>query len=334
MSTNLLELADRLRSEADAYEYLEELRWAGQPYCPHCGSVREHYFLKPANGSSRKTTRGSVSERRVWKCADCRKQFTVLTGTIFHGTKIPVRKWLLVIFDMASSKNGISAREIERKYGLATKTAWFMAHRIREAMKREPIAGLLSGRVISDETWYGGKPRNRHGHDPKQHVQRTGNDKTPIVALVSRETGEVRSQAVPDVTGTTLKQVLRSHTDPAQTNLHTDAGLQYRKLGAEFASHETVDHGAREYVRGDVTTNHAETYFSQLKRSLDGTHHHVSVEHLDRYLAEFDFRYSTCKDSDSERMNRIISRTGGRRLTYREPAGAYRGREVPAASLG
>jgi len=324
MSINLLELADRLRTEADAYEYLEELRWAGQPFCPHCGSVREHYFLKPANGSSRKTTRGSSSERRVWKCAECRKQFTVLTGTIFHGTKIPVRKWLLVIFDMASCKNGMSAREIERKYDLATKTAWFMAHRIREAMKREPIAGLLTGRVVADETWYGGKPSNRHKSARKPRKQ-GHTDKTPIVSLISRETGEVRSEilgrttATPVINGDNLREVLIKHVDPAETHLHTDAGMHYRKVASMFAAHTAVDHVIGEYVSGDVSTNQAENYFSQLKRSLDGTHHHVSVEHLPRYLAEFDFRRTTCKDTDGERMNRIISRTGSRRLTYREP---------------
>ena len=321
MTTNLLELADRLRTEADAYEYLEELRWAGRPICPHCGSVREHYFLKPANGTSRKTTRGSASERRVWKCADCRKQFTVLVGTIFHGSHIPVRKWLLVIFDMASAKNGISAREIERKYGLASKSAWHMAHRVREAMKREPIAGLLSGRVVADETWYGGKPTNRHGHDSRGSMKGQ-HDRTPIMSLVSRETGEVRSQVIPDVRGETLRAVLHTHTDPSKTHLQTDLLPSYRAPGREFASHSTVDHEAHEYVRDGATTNHAEGYFAQLKRSLDGTHHHVSREHLDRYLAEFDFRYTTCKQTDGERMNRIISRTGGRRLMYREPTGA------------
>src|ERR1035441_249735 len=137
MSISMLDLADRLRPEADAYESLEEMRWAGQPFCPHCGSVSEHYFLKPANGTSRKTRTGSASERRVWKCRDCRKQFTVLTGTIFHGTKIPVRTWVFVIFEMCASKNGVAAREIERKYGLTAKSAWFMTHRIEEGKKRE-----------------------------------------------------------------------------------------------------------------------------------------------------------------------------------------------------
>lgn len=155
-------LMNRLSSEAAAYELLEDLRWDGVPVCPHCGSVAQHYFLTPANGSSRKTRTGAKSERRVWKCKDCRRQFSVLTGTIFHGSKISVRTWVLVILEMCAAKNGISAREVERKYDLTPKTAWFMLHRIREAMKLEPLAGLLSGGVQADETWIGGDPKNRH----------------------------------------------------------------------------------------------------------------------------------------------------------------------------
>jgi transposase-like protein len=320
-SINVLKLADELRTEGDAYLYLERLRWGDRPVCPHCGSVRKHYFLKPANGKARKTRTGAPTERRVWKCADCRKQFTVLTGTIFHGTKIPVRTWVFVIFEMCSSKNGIAAREIERKYGLTPKSAWFMAHRIREAMKREPIAGLLSGRVVADETWYGGKPSNRHGHNPKGQPRgmRAG-DKTPIVTLVSRETGEVRSQVVPNVKALTLRAVLFENADRDTTHLQTDASMGYTAVGRAFPQHSTVDHESREYARDGVTTNHAENYFSQLKRSLDGTYHHVSVEHLDRYLAEFDFRHSTCKDTDTERVNALVGRVAGRRLMYRQPA--------------
>jgi transposase-like protein len=164
MGLSMIQLADKLREEADAYKFLEDLRWNGQPVCPHCGAT-EPYFLNPQNGTARRTRTGTESQRRVWKCRACRKQFSALTGTIFHGTKIPVRTWVFVVFEMASSKNGVAAREIERKYNLTPKTAWFMCHRIREAMKREPMAGLLTGRVVADETYIGGKPKNRHkGH--------------------------------------------------------------------------------------------------------------------------------------------------------------------------
>ncbi|HXW59832.1 MAG TPA: IS1595 family transposase [Solirubrobacteraceae bacterium] len=320
MSINLLQLADHLRSEAGAYELLEHMRWGDKPVCPHCGSVRKHYFLKAKDGA-RKTRTGSATERRVWKCADCRRQFTVLVGTIFHGSKIPLRIWLLVIFDACSAKNGISAREVERKYGLTAKTAWFMMHRIREAMKREPMAGMLAGRVILDETWVGGAPKNRHGNKRSKRPQGL-TDKTPVVALVSRETGEVRSQAVPNVRAENLRPILQANINTKRAHLHTDSGTQYPQLAEPFAAHSTVDHKAGEYVRQDVTTNHAETFFSQLKRSLSGTFHHVSREHLDRYLAEFDFRYTTCKLSDTERVDLLVGRVGGRRLMYRQPAAA------------
>lgn len=139
MEVSIPQLALKVPTEAAAYELLEQLRRDGEPVCPHCGEAdRRPYFLKPANGSSRKTNKGTMSERRVWKCAGCRKQFSVLTGTIFHGSKVPVRTWLFVVFEMCASKNGVSAREIERKYDLTPKTAWFMLHRIREAMKKQP----------------------------------------------------------------------------------------------------------------------------------------------------------------------------------------------------
>jgi transposase-like protein len=319
----LLQLADRLRSEADAYEYLEDLRWHGRPVCPHCGGLKP-YFLTPKNGQTRKTTRDAVSERRVWKCRECRKQFSVLTGTIFHGTKIPVRTWCMVIFEMASSKNGVAAREIQRKYGLTIKTAWFMMHRIREAMKREPVAGLLRGEVAVDETYIGGKPSNRHRNDPRERSRGFGEtDKTAVVTLVHRETGEVRSAVLDRVTGENLSEslkwaIMREAWTP-DTHLQTDSSFHYPRIASRFASHTSVDHQAGEYVRGNVTTNQVEGFFSQLKRSIDGTHHHVSRAHLHRYLAEFDFRYSNCKISDQGKMEMIINRTTGRRMSYRRP---------------
>jgi transposase-like protein len=311
-------LAKKIPDEDAAYRFLEELRWGDRPVCPHCGSVRKPYFLTPQNGG-RKTTRGKVSPRRVWKCADCRKQFTVTTGTIFHGSHIPIRDWLFVTFEMVSSKNGVSGREIERKYGMSPKSAWFMLHRIREAMKRDGTATMLSGIVIADETWIGGKPHNMHRKQrfAKDHYGK--DNKTPVLSLVSRETGEVRSQVVRDVRGDTLRSAIEREADLPATTLHTDNAMGYTKIGWKAAGHESVNHTMGEYVRDGVTTNHAEGFFSQLKRSLDGTYHAVSVEHLNRYLAEFDFRYSTRKISDTRRMERLMGQVGGRRLTYRDP---------------
>ena len=159
------QLANLVQTEADAYEFLEELRWSeGTPdACPLCGVTEsKFYFLAPRDGSEgRKTRTGANTQRRVWKCAACRKQFSVLTGTVFHGSKIPVKTWLFVVFEMCASKNGVSGREIERKYDLTPKSAWFMLHRIREAMKPgTPLGGLLGGAVQVDETWIGGNPKN------------------------------------------------------------------------------------------------------------------------------------------------------------------------------
>ena len=311
---NLMALADRVTDDVDAYLLLEDLRWGGEPVCPHCNAGNP-YFLKPANGSSRKTRTGSMSVRRVWKCRSCRKQFSVLTGTIFHGTKISIRTWLFVIFEMCASKNGVAAREIERKYNLTPKTAWYMLHRIREAMKREPLASMLTGTVVSDETYIGGKPKNRHGHRYGKGGQGQS-DKTPVVSRVSADSGEVRSFVVDRVTRSNITDVLTSNIDQNAV-IHTDESSVYTPVGATFAGHETVHHGEYEYVRNGVSTNPAEGYFSQLKRSLDGTHHHVSVRHLLRYLAEHDFRYSTRKLSDGARSESLIAQTTGRRLAYR-----------------
>lgn len=314
-------LMKRLTSELEAYLLLEELRWPeGQPdCCPHCAAVGRQYFLNPANGADRATRTGSRSERRVWKCGHCRKQYSVLTGTVFHGTKISIRTWLLVVLEMCAAKNGVSAREIERKYDLSPKSAWFMLHRIREAMKRDPMAGLFRGAVQADETWIGGDPKNRHRNDPREAERgKYGSDKQPVFALVHYETREVRSAVVNDVTGKTLMDKIAENTDMKATYLHTDGAASYKTVAPHVREHEAVDHDAGIWKRpGGASTNLAEGYFSQLKRSLDGTHHHVSTEHLSRYLAQFDFMYSNCKDTDSERMRRLLGQVTGRRLTYK-----------------
>jgi transposase-like protein len=316
---SLPKIAQRIPDESEAYEFMEELRWHGRPVCPHCGSIGEHYFLTPWKGT-RETSTGKASFRRLWKCRDCREQFSVLTGTIMHGTHVPIRTWVLVIFEMVSSKNGVASREIERKYGLSPKTAWFLLHRIREGMRRDPVASLFSGVVVADETWIGGDPANKHRDrvardDLGNMVHRT--EKTPVLSLVEKRTGEVRSRVVPRVNTANLRRVIEQEVDVPHTLFHTDSASCYNEFDWRAAGHKRVDHAVGEYVRGDVSTNRLENYFSQLKRSIDGTHHHVSREHLPRYLAEFDFRYSTCDETDPARMARLMSRVAGRRLTYR-----------------
>ncbi len=315
------ELAKDLPDEDSAYRYLEKLRWPDQPVCPHCGSVNNHYFLKP-QGEGRKTRTGTVSTRRVWKCKDCRKQFSVTTGTIFHGTRVPLRIWLFVLFEMVANKNGIAAREIERKYGVAPKTAWLMTQKIREAMKnRGPH--MLVGTIVADETWVGGSISNMHQSKRDEAVQitpgskLTHSHKTPVLCLINSETGESRSAVVTDVSGKTLRKHIARNVEMDSSHLMTDEALAYKTFSHEFSSHQSVNHSKGEYVRGNVTSNKAENFFSQLKRSIDGTHHSVSKEHLNRYLGEYDFRYSTRLMDDTQRLGMLVDRTAGVRVSYK-----------------
>ena len=314
---SVVKIAERLRTEADAYLMLEELRWGGQPpACPKCGEVGKTYYMAPRDGTvSRSTRTGARSQRRVWKCRGCRQQFSVLTDTIFHGTKISIRTWLLVIFEVCASKNSVSAWEISRKYSITNESAWHMMHRIREAMKREPVAGLLRGTIVVDETWFGGKDSNRHA-DKRTNPGAGHTDKQPIMALVDYETREVRSHAVADVTAHSLSTVIAEQVDIDRSQLWTDSSPSYKNVGKRFNAHHAVDHSAGEYVRNGAGTNLAEGYFSQLKRSLDGTHHHVSRQHLGRYLAQFDWLYSNCRLDDSSRLRLLLGNVDGRRLTY------------------
>lgn len=321
---NLASLPKYLSDESEAWALLERLRWTdGAPVCPHCGVKDEkHYPIKPKSGQ-RQTRTGAVSYRRLWKCRDkaCRKQFSVLVGTIFESSKVPVSKWLLALYLMSAAKNGISALELQRHLGLGSyQTAWFMNHRLREAMKREPVAPLMSGTVVADETFIGGKPKNKHRQGRAKRIGGGGGQAhmQPVLALVDRETGEVRASTVTDVTGPTLRKATAAEVDFATSHLVTDGGKQHRDMGrADFLSHEWVDHSNYEYVRGSVTTNQAEAFFAQFKRSLDGTFHNVSRKHLDRYATEFAFRWNTSKQTDHQRAMAIMQGTEGRRLTYR-----------------
>lgn len=335
MKLTLAELRKRVTDEHDAYLLLEQLRWgkdAERLTCPHCGNEKA-YFLNPkggARGTGKPKADGkrTQSVRRVWKCAKCRKQFSVLTNTIFHGTKVSLADWLTVMVLMCSAKNGISAREVERLIGVTPETAWFMLHRLREAMKREPVVGMLSGVIVADETFMGGSFKNKPKGSRKNYTAgRAGGpyDKTPVLSLIDTATGEVRSQVLARVDGANLRKAIAEQVDLPNTTLHTDKLAGYNVVARETAAHHTVDHKADEYVRyephGMVSTNHAEGYFSRLKRSIDGTHHHVTTAHLPRYLAEFDFKYSTRKLSDTARLQQMVDNAEGRRLSYRPLTG-------------
>jgi transposase-like protein len=250
------DLAKRITNEADAYGYMERLRWPDGPICPHCGN-KGAYFLKPANGLSRATRTGSHSQRRVWKCSKCRKQFSVTTGTIFHGSKVSLQTWLFVFFEMCANKNGLAAREVERKYGVSPKTAWFMTQRIREAMRKKAPDALV-GTIVADETWIGGDPNRMNNQTRERVAARQRRDfrptlsgrsrigpttvKTPVMSLVDAETGEVRSRVVTDVTAASLRKVMAEQVDMERSTLHTDESGAYWRMGREFTAHHTVNH--------------------------------------------------------------------------------------------
>lgn len=314
--TTIASLSREVTTEAEAYAYLEGLRWKGCPTCAHCDGS-DVYLITPKNGTSRATRTGAQSERRVWKCRECSKQFSVLTGTIMHGTKLPIRIWVLVYFDFMSAKNGMSAREVERKYGVCPRSAWFMLHRIREAMRWDHRRdGRFHGLVVADETYMGGHPKNRHANDPRNARDGRGTEKVPVVSILDEATGEIRSHVVANVTGHTLGTILAGNVDWDGSTLVTDSWKGYNPVGQFFSKHERIDHSAGEYVRDGYTTNRVEGFFSQLKRSIDGTHHRVSEPHLHRYVTEHDFRFTTCKSSDADRMARLLGQVEGR-VTYK-----------------
>lgn len=300
----MLDLTNPIYFDADkAREHLEELHWPNGPICPKCGETERVTRL---NG---KSTRPGVV-----MCNACRKPFTVTVGTVFERSKIGLNKWLLGFRLMAGSKKGISAHQLHRSLGITYKSAWFMAHRIREAMDMEP-EGPLGGPdkvVEADETYVGGKAKNRATRKPTK--------KKAVVALVERD-GHARSFHVANVNAKTVRGVLVANVERT-AHLMTDESPVYTRLGKEYNGHSVVNHSAREYVTtgGFKHSNTAENFFSIFKRGVIGTYHHMSEAHLGRYCREFDFRYNTRDLTDAERTDEALTGARGKRLTYRQPA--------------
>ena len=314
---NLVDLAQHFSDEDKAREFLEKQRWPEGPFCPHCGLLGDAYRLKP-------TGKGKTHVRKgVWKCAGCRKEFTVTVGTIFADSHIPLSKWLLAIHLLCSSKKGMSAHQLHRMLGVTYKSAWFMAHRIRHAMTQEPLSSKLSGTIEVDETHIGGKLRvgpqiTKPGERPKDRLSAVAN-KAAVVSLLQRG-GSVRSRHVGRVTAKTLKPIIREMV-AEDAHLMTDTSTVLASVGRK-RRHSQVNHSAKEYVRFEdgvcISTNTVEGYFATLKRGINGVYHHVGKQHLHRYLSEFDFRYNARKIADGERSALAIKGTGGKRLMYRD----------------
>jgi transposase-like protein len=307
-----------VHDEAAAFDFLEKTLWPDGAVCPHCGSIGKATRLQ-----------GKATRIGVWKCneKECRKQFTVKVGTVFEHGRLPLHKFLQAVYLLCCSKKGCSSHQLHRILGITYKSAWFLSHRIREAMRTGALGPLGgSGKVVEvDETYYGnipeadraefttsGKPFSKNRGGPKH--------KRPIVALVERG-GSVRSFYVPEGYLSDVMYIVRENI-ARESRLHTDESRLYMRVGKEFAAHETVKHSDEEYVRGDVTTNTVEGYFSIFKRGMKGVYQHCSEKHLHRYLAEFDFRYSqrvALGVNDEARTNHALKGVVGKRLTYRNP---------------
>lgn len=298
--------------EKAAFEHLESQLWPEGSVCPHCGAI----------GTATKLA-GEKHRIGVWKCneKECRKQFTVKVCTVFEHGRIPLHKMLQAVYLICSSKKGISALQLSRTLDTQYKSARFLAHRIREAMgplKAAVMGG--EGKVIeADETYVGGKEKNKH-RSKRVKGANGGVGKEMVFSLVERG-GRVRSRHMPAVSAKTLRPILNAQIREAEkTALMTDGEGQFRILAGMFASHETVNHGIGEYVRGNAHTNTIEGYFSILKRGITGVYHHVSPQHLKRYLAEFDFRYNervALGVDDMARTGKAMQAIVGKRLTYR-----------------
>lgn len=286
-------------NEDVAREYLEYKRWPNGVICPHCGAIGA-YRIEGKVASKKPARKG------VWTCKSCRKQFTVKVGTIFEDSHIPLHQWLSAIQFLCVSKKGMSAHQLHRMLNITYKSAWFMAHRIRLAMEQPTVIATLKGIVEADETYIGGKSHGKRG--------RGAENKTPVFALVERG-GDVRSFKTERVTAKNLSQKIHENVDKTAT-IMTDEFQAYRNLGKEY-EHHTVNHGIGEYVRGNVHTNTAEGFFSILKRGVNGVYHHISAQHLDRYLAEFGFRYNARKVDDMARVDIALNQIEGKRLTYK-----------------
>ena len=308
----LLEIMDYFSTDDKARKHLENITWANGPVCPRC-QTNDQDRISVVRPNPDKGVRAGL-----YCCKDCRRQFTVTVGSIFEDTHIPLRKWLIAWYLLCASKKGISSLQLQRMLDLGSyKSALFMTHRIRFALKDPVFDGKLTGTVEVDECYFGPKTP---GRGPGFFTAK----KSAVVALVNRESGARRSVVVEHITGTNIQRAVRAHVEDGST-IHTDEHSGYVGLRDKY-THKSVRHakvdGKREYYRVEndgeiVTTNYAESSFSLLKRGVVGTFHNISRKHLPLYVAEFDHRWNTRNDSDTERTISALKKARGKRITYK-----------------
>ena len=309
--------AKHFHDEAAAFTELEAILWPEGPVCPHCGGMDRVYALKGVRSKPSKKNPEGVERHGLKKCGHCRKQFTVRVGTIFEDSHAPLHKWLQAIHLMVSSKKGISSHQLHRILEVQYNTAWFMSHRIREAMRSGALAPMGGGstHMEVDETFVGKKKSAKRFSKPHGMHQ-----KMAVLTLVERG-GNARSFHVGGTYANELMPIIKANID-RETQISTDQAKYYNKLGKHFQKHGSVNHSKDEWKRGDICTNTVEGYFSIFKRGMKGVYQHCSEKHLHRYLAEFDFRYnnrSALGVEDKERAVNAVRGAKGKRLTYRQP---------------
>ncbi len=288
--SNMVEFTKAFPDEKACRNHLAKIRWGKQPVCYHCGSIRKIY---------------SINDGKVLTCADCRKQFTVRVGTIFEDSALPLQKWFFAIYIFTAHKKGISSVQLAKDIGVTQKTAWFMLHRIRHAVRTRTFNKPLDGIIEVDETYVGG--RYTRNHEP--------NENQSAVFGMKQRGGKIVAQTVKNRSKETLQKIMRK-TISQEAVIFTDEAHVYNDLEESFDSHETVKHSAKEYVRGEIHTNSIESFWALFKRGYVGTYHWMSKKHLDKYIDEFEFRLNHKDISDPARLNEALDLTEGK-LTYK-----------------
>ncbi len=318
-------MLEKLPDENSCRELLENIRWGGKPKCPHCGEEEKHYKLNIPG---------------LYKCYSCRKRFNVKYGTMFEGTHLPLRTWFIAIYIFTTHKKGISSYQLAEDLGITQRSSWFLLHRIRHSLDQPEYNEPLSDTVEADETFVGGKNKNRHIDKKVPKSQgRSYKDKTPVLGIYEREHAEYKERphkvlkdktvvekvvtkesriickVIPNTKAKTIEPLMRKYITLGSI-VYTDEWGAYKGLSNGY-THEFVDHSVKEYANGDVTTNHVECAWSHLKRTINSTYHKVSRKHLQRYVDEFSYRYNTRRKTKSSRFVNSLM-IANKRITYNE----------------